>query len=517
MKRAIRYLRFSNLGQSNGSIERQELYTDQYIEYNKILLVDTFIDRGHSAKTFDRPDFNKLTEFIKKHQKDVDYLIVDQLDRFSRDAGEAMTLVKNLQRKYNIQIVSVTEGIIFDYDTPGSYFRTGLQLLLAEEDNINRSIKIRGGNYTARAKEGRFLSNLPPFGYKKVGEGKERTLEIVEEQAKVVLFIFRNYLRNVPLNIIKEQVFEMGFNRKGNMAIERVLSNPAYAGLVKVKPFKEYPGGIFPARHEPIIDKLTWDTVQKKMEKPDRSKKTLDDEIPLRGVLKCHCGQPLSGAPSRNRKNHWYYYYKCKFSKHLNLSAVKAHDQLLQIFELMSLPMNDIRFIKESAEASLNDKFRENQEVAKQKKGDLERVQEKLYALEEKWISNEIGRDTYERWSSTYNGEIFTLRAIIERLSINMSEGFKLFQDHIHKLNDMKGIYELSDTIKKRAMVSTVFDSNLYYQNGIYRTPSMLPGLDHNYLIMKQKGLLEIEKKRDNLTIIPSGGAGGICITLISA
>jgi hypothetical protein len=28
MKRAIRYLRFSQLGKSNGSIERQELYTD---------------------------------------------------------------------------------------------------------------------------------------------------------------------------------------------------------------------------------------------------------------------------------------------------------------------------------------------------------------------------------------------------------------------------------------------------------------------------------------------------------
>ena len=32
MKRAIRYLRYSQLGQSNGSIERQELYTDQWIK-----------------------------------------------------------------------------------------------------------------------------------------------------------------------------------------------------------------------------------------------------------------------------------------------------------------------------------------------------------------------------------------------------------------------------------------------------------------------------------------------------
>ena len=90
MKRAIRYLRFSQLGQSNGSIERQELYTDQWLEFNEVKLIDTFIDRGKSARTFDRPDFIKLKDFIKKHYKAVDYLLVDQLDRFSRDAGDAM-------------------------------------------------------------------------------------------------------------------------------------------------------------------------------------------------------------------------------------------------------------------------------------------------------------------------------------------------------------------------------------------------------------------------------------------
>ncbi len=95
MKRAIRYLRFSQIGQSNGSIERQELYTDQWITYNKVELVDTFIDRGKSARTFDRPDFKKLQEFISKHHKSVDYLLVDQMDRFSRDAGQAMSMVKD--------------------------------------------------------------------------------------------------------------------------------------------------------------------------------------------------------------------------------------------------------------------------------------------------------------------------------------------------------------------------------------------------------------------------------------
>jgi len=510
MKRAIRYLRFSHLGQSNGSIERQELYTDQYIQNNKIILVDTFIDRGHSAKTFDRPDFLKLQEFIKKHQKDVDYLIVDQLDRFSRDAGEAMIMVKKLQRQYSIQIVSVTEGIVFDYDTPGSYFRTGLQLLLAEEDNINRSIKIRGGNYTARAKEGRYLSNLPPFGYKKVGEGKNRTLVIEETHAKIVTFIYESFLRNVPLYIIKEKAKKMGFDRGGNMAVERILANPAYAGMVTAKPFKEYPGGLFPARHEPIIDKMTWNIVQNKLTKPDRSKCIVDDELPLRGILKCHCGQPLSGAPSRGKGGNWYYYYKCKHSRHNNISAKKAHEQLLQICGLMSLSKKQVSFIKETAEKSLDTTFKSNQILLGQKKEELERIQEKLFAVEEKWISNQINRDTYDRWNSNYNSEILSIKTSIDRLSVDPSKGHKIAVKHLDRLTDLQYVYNQSNTLEKREFISTVFDSNLYYENGLYRTPTMMSSLAHNYLIMKEKGLLEIEKKRDFQSEIPLGGAGGI-------
>ncbi len=46
------------------------------------------------------------------------------------------------------------------------------------------------------------------------------------------------------------------------------------------------------------MDKITWTMVQSKMKKEDKIKVTVDDEIPLRGVVKCHCGTPLTGAPS---------------------------------------------------------------------------------------------------------------------------------------------------------------------------------------------------------------------------
>ncbi len=510
MKRAIRYLRFSQLGQSNGSIERQELYTDQWIKFNGLELVDTFIDRGKSARTFDRPDFIKLQEFMARHYKSVDYLLVDQLDRFSRDAGEAISMVKKLQKKYNIQVVSVTEGITFDYETPGSFFRAGLQLLLAEEDNINRSIKVKGGIYTAKAKEGRFIFKHPPFGYRKQGDRKDRRLVVDEKQAKIVRFIFDAYLQDVPLYKIKEKAYELGFNRKGNMAIERVLSNPVHAGLLHVEAYKEYPGGLFPAIHEPIIDMTTWQMVQSKMKKPQKVRTVLDDQIPLRGVLKCHCSNPLSGAPSRSKSGKYFYYYKCRFSKHNNISAIKAHDQFLGACELMSLTENKVKEIRNGCRSAINMEMEGNKKKIKEKTQQLEDVEERLHSVEEKWIKNEINRDTYDRWYSTYNQSVINLKGAVERLSKDEGKAFDILNKHLDLLTDMRYVYTQADTMQKREFVSMVFDNNLYYQDGIYRTPTMMGILAHNSLAMKEKGYLIYENKRDNLPMIPSSGERGI-------
>lgn len=495
MKRAIRYLRFSQIGQSNGSIERQELYTDQWLKHNNVELVDTFTDRGKSARTFDRPDFIKLKDFITKHYKTVDYLLVDQLDRFSRDAGEAMSMVKLLQQKYNIQVVSVTEGITFDYDTPGSFFRAGLQLLLAEEDNINRSIKVKGGIYTAKAKEGRYVYKNAPFGYRKEGERKDRKLIIEETEAKIIRFIYDAYIKNTPLYLIKNQAQQLGFALKGNMAVERVLKNPTYAGLLKVEAYKEYAGGLFNGIHEPIIDLTTWKMVQEKIKRPQKTRTIIDDEIPLRGILKCHCGNPLSGAPSRGKSGKYFYYYKCKHSKHNNISAIKAHNQFLEICKLMSLPETKIKKIRTTSKESIDKEMENNRKKAIEKKTQLQEAEEKLFSVEEKWIRNEINKDTYDRWYSIYNNDILNITGAIERLSNDQSKAFTILEDKLELLTDMQYVYSHANTLQKREFVNMVFDSNLYYENGIYRTPTMLGILSRNHPKMKQRGLLIYEKK----------------------
>ncbi len=93
------------------------------------------------------------------------------------------------------------------------------------------------------------------------------------------------------------------------------------------------------------------------------------------------------------------------------------------------------------------------------------------------------------------NNEISNLKEAVERLKNDQSRAFSILEDRLELLTDMKNVYSRADTIQKRKFVNMVFDSNLYYEKGIYRTSTMLGLLSHNHLKMKEKGLLIYEKK----------------------
>lgn len=392
------------------------------------------------------------------------------MDRFSRDAGEAMKMVKQFQEKYTIQIVSVTEGIVFDYETPGSFFRAGLQLLLAEEDNINRSFKIRKGIYAAKVYEGRYLHKQPPFDYKKVGVGKERHLVVVKTEAEIVKFIYDSYLRGVPMYMIKKATYEMGFNRKGHVAVEKVLKNPIYACLLSVVTYKELPGGLFPGAHKAIIERDVWEATQDKIrrKKPKQTRTILDEKLPLRGVVKCYCGTPLTGAPSRGKSGKYFYYYKCRYPKHNNISAIKAHEQFKELLRQIHLPESIKEVIEKECRLSLNKKIRKNRLSLIDHRNKLKEAEQKLSAVEEKWILGEISKDVYEKWCLEYGNQISELKAQMEKECILLETTGGILDYNLGMLTDINKIYEKATLLQKRELIRLLFDDSLCYCNGEY-------------------------------------------------
>jgi DNA invertase Pin-like site-specific DNA recombinase len=484
------------------------MYTARWFEINKVELTDTFIDAGYSAKTFDRPDMTLLTQFIAKHHKDCDYLVVTEMDRFSRDAGEAISLIKKLQLKYCVQIVSVTEGITYDYRDSGSFFRTGLSFLLAEDDNIRRSNKINSGIYTAKAREGRFIGAKAPFGYITEGIGKERKLIINEAEAIIVKYIFQSYLKNVPIYMILAQAKDMGLKMTCKSPIHEIISNPIYSAQQNVKPWRTLPGGLFPANHTAIIDMITWQMAQKKLSgKEDKVLTMIREEFPLRGVLKCHCGITATGAPSKGRKK-WYNYYKCKKSTgHLNIGTIKAHSQLRELLSYLSLPNYFVVAIEEKSKELLENAMKENKVLLTQFKAELIAVEKRITSVETKWIDEQMTFETYNKHFKDLTQQRIFLKSKIEQLSADDKEAYTLLYGNLKRLTDMVGLYESATVIQKQELIRMVFDSKLYYQSGSYRTPYIMNIFSHNLLILSEKKLLVLDEKVGSSTRTRLGGA----------
>ena len=105
---AVIYARYSSDSQREESIEGQLRECREYAERNNMTIVGTYIDRALSAKTADRPEFQRM---IKDSAKELfKIVLVWKLDRFSRDRYDSARY-KVLLKKNNVRVVSATEVI----------------------------------------------------------------------------------------------------------------------------------------------------------------------------------------------------------------------------------------------------------------------------------------------------------------------------------------------------------------------------------------------------------------------
>ncbi len=206
----------------------------------------------------------------------------------------------------------------------------------------------------------------------------------------------------------------------------------------------------------------------------------------------------LTGAPSRSASGSYYNYYKCKSKGHNNINAEKAQKQLEEALKYMSLPNRVVSRIKDEAGEYLDKTLCENKLIVFEKRHQLKTSEQKLDSLELKWINNEVGADTYNRWHDGFVQEVSKLR---EELSLLEREGKEvqfMLRDDLSKLSDLRFVYKSASTIsEQQELLRKMFDHRLYYQKGVYRTPYMMSIFRHSILTLSDKKLLEVDKKNE--------------------
>lgn len=335
MKKAAIYARVSSREQAEEglSIPAQLKQLKKYAVDNGFEITHEFVDRGESARTADRPEFQKMIALAKQKPKPFDVILIHKTDRFARNREDAIIYKSLLRRECGIDVISITEK--FD-DTPHGQLMEGIMEVVAEFYSANLSKEVMKG-MNEKADMGAVLGE-PPYGYTiDKGTGKFKPYE---PEAKVIRYIYNQYiegksLRDIGIDLrtngpkmfgeaalkkVSKAVKNEGKYKTQKMtwranSVRRILKNRVYIGEFS------WNGKVIKNNHPAIIKREDFELVQELLKKRKKKRRQSMDYL-LRGLVKCYeCGGSLTQLTQRHitKNGEERIYRKLRCSDHVRL------------------------------------------------------------------------------------------------------------------------------------------------------------------------------------------------------
>lgn len=310
-------------GESN-SISNQKKLLQKYAKENGFDNLRLYIDDGYTGTNFNRPDFQRLLGDIELGY--VSTIIVKDMSRLGREYLQVGQYTDYYFPEKNIRFIAINDGVdSADGENELAPFRNVMNEMYARDI----SNKVRS-SYRLRARSGEPVGQ-PPIGYIKDPQNPKKWI-IEPEAADLVRTIFRLYLEGNGTDAIARQLqhsrtlnstaywMKRGISRGGvkalddpfrwqSSAVAKILCNQEYCGDVincktysksfkNKKRFENAPENqlVFRDVHEPIIDRDTFDIVQKlllstkhRKPKPENARKSIFCDL----LVCADCGKKL--------------------------------------------------------------------------------------------------------------------------------------------------------------------------------------------------------------------------------
>ena len=307
-------------GESN-SITHQKEMLEEYAQKNNFYNIKFYVDDGYSGTNFNRPAFKELIKNIDSGI--VGTVIVKDMSRLGRDYLKVGYYSEVYFGEAGVHFIAVNDNVdnTIENDSDFTPFRNIMNEWYAKDTSKKVRAVIR-----AKGMSGKSTCNCPPYGYIKDENGNWL---VEKEAAEIVKRIYRLCIEGYgPMQISKklnaqEAISPVVWKNKVGWkyklekvdhpelwtvsAIRRILSNPIYLGntvnfRTKKKSYKSHSvvylpkdeWVIFEDTHEAIIDRDTFDTVQK-LREGVRRRVSIDGEMSIfSGLLYCaDCGAKM--------------------------------------------------------------------------------------------------------------------------------------------------------------------------------------------------------------------------------
>ena len=301
-------------GESN-SILNQKAILQKYADENGFTNTEFYADDGFSGTNFQRPEFLRMLAQVEAGN--VANVIVKDMSRFGRDYLKVGLYTEITFPEADVRFIAINDGVDSENGMDSDF--TPFRNIINEWQAKDTSKKIRAV-FRAKGQSGKPLTSIPPYGFMKSPEDRFKWL-IDEPAAEVVREIYRLCMQGHGIvniaAIMTERKIETPsayMARVGRVAWKKSDKDPYewnYTSVSVILSHREYMGDmvnfrttkksyksklniknapedmmIFPNSHEAIIDKDTWETVQK-IRDGKRRKTPLGTISIFSGVLFC--------------------------------------------------------------------------------------------------------------------------------------------------------------------------------------------------------------------------------------
>lgn len=492
-KNAILYTRVSTDDQAlhGYSLIHQYDTLKSHCETSGITILKHF-EEDYSAKNFDRPEWKKLMQYIKKNKGVVNTILFTKWDRFTRNFTETFAVIESLQ-KMGISVNAIEQEV--DLSIPENKFMLAFYVTggVIEREKICQRTK---DGMRAMRKQGKW-NGTAPLGYKYHREDS-RSSWLVIDSAKASFITDAFTLYSTGIYSIPE--VQRMVSEKHNCKIKRskqafinILRNKVYIGNIKIEATDKEEETYIRGIHTPLIDENIFHKVQYALNNRKRSKniRYQDHRHPLRGFLRCpECNKNMTSSAVKEKK---FVYYQCQ-EGHRRYNALLANKQ----FEnLLTETFNIDESIITCYQKILEDTFDRNGANIKNQLKDINKqivdYEQKRSNKEDNYINERIPADVYNSARKRLDGYINDLINQKTTLEGNMKHQFK---NYLAKtsilLKNLSGIYKKSDVEITRRILGVILEDKLIFENNTYQTPIYTPAVD--LLLRTSKGLKEKRK-----------------------
>ena len=474
----------------SNSITNQKRMLSKYAKTNGFKNIKVYEDDGFTGTNFNRPDMQRLLDDVEMGY--VSTIIVKDMSRFGREYLQVGYYTEHYFPEKNVRFIAVNDGVdsANEEDNDFTPLRNFMNELYAKD--ISRKVK---SAHRVKGMAGEPLSQ-PPYGYMKDPENKKRWI-IDPEAAAVVRDVFKMCLEGKGNETIARILQERqvlipmaywqskGLPRGGRIkqpnpykwcksSVAKILAQQEYCGdvinfksySISFKKKKRIPKPkeewmVFNDVHEPIIDRDTFEQVQKRnvstrrrQPKPQNAIKSIFSDM-----LYCaDCGSKLwFHTNTKNPNIHFFscsnyvndYRGTCQTRHYVRADAIEevVTYELQRLADYMKYDQDGFAELlaektnKDMLDEQKNAKTQIDQSLARINKIDV--LYERLY---EDNVSGKVTDSFYMELSHKYENEKEELKKKIFNLKIQLDELNKkvfhkdMFLSAIGKFMEMKTI-----------------------------------------------------------------------------